>query len=214
MVIGNLKGGPSLFCPDLRENNNTLEDHSMLVSTVTENVFQTLPLLEVSVDSLVPGPRPTHLMPVLVIPWTVGCVHPVISRIPFISNNFFPWIQEVSERMTEDSQIIEPTSRKWTVEPHNVSCIDCNSKFIAQCRTVEFVREPLSTKWNGFLYRKVDTINCHKTLLFEAVTSITIFQSYLMLQMEHTQGKAQIGLRKDTSLDIIRTILRVRRAIP
>jgi len=149
----------------------------VVVHIVPETVVKCLESFKSPIDCLVPCSQHHHRALVLAVPSMTWCNGFVVATITSVSHHPFKWQQHAFQLVPKDCQVMGG-SRKWTTNPHNVSCLDAHSCLITDPGSVEFVATPpffevLCDLVSFVVDKEMSAINRHKTpLMSVAVESI------------------------------------------
>jgi len=138
----------------------------MVVSIVTVDELQNIPLLKPLVAGLVTGFR--GLLRVVVCPRYVvvvcsySCILAAVTSVGF---DHLARQQHMNQITTEDLDIWPPTTRKRPVYPYNITGLNAYSNFVSEARALELVTVPLLAlgPWGWRVYRNVGTVDSDLT---------------------------------------------------
>lgn len=137
----------------------------MLIVAMAPHVLQAVPKLESPIHSFMACTRIAHGFLVRIIDCIIRCNNTDITPVPTVCHNFFANAQQLLKLVPEDLQIRPASTLKRTSKGDNPTCLDADTKLVAEPRSLEFVRVPALVKRGWFQNLKVSSINGDKTAL-------------------------------------------------
>jgi hypothetical protein len=129
-------------------SNDDCEAEKMLVfrQLVPKLRAQAFEILEASVDGFMTGAS-------IVLCPSIRQGHPVLRDADFfitpvasVGFNLFVWKKPVLESTPENLYVRPFSTRKWAIDPDNVTCLDAGSNLISNPCTIELVTVPFLVK--------------------------------------------------------------------
>ena len=96
-----------------------------------------------------------------------------------VSNEMFTFVQHVMKKMKNNAWVWPITTRVWSVNLENPTCLHACNIFITKTWTITFVGPQHATKWPWFHCAKICPVNWHKThitIATNALLSKSIFK--------------------------------------
>ena len=165
IIILDLKDSRRLF---LHLNlNNSKDSHCtrpMLQSIVSESLPEHTKSLEPAIDCFVA----CSCLCFHSIKWSVSACWSGSSwsvSIDTITKIAFTWQQRLlqASRQSNNHMVRESTTRKRTIDPNNISCLDCNANLIPHTSVLELDGEPLGVERTLFVDHEVGSIHRDQT---------------------------------------------------
>lgn len=133
VFVACLKEGLSIVDSNLFHDTTSSKHPSMVSNVTSVDCLQRTPIFYILVNCFLSTPDTLlHvfcLWWVSYMSWTLTMKW-ALSDVSIVSLNSFIFIQESHQGQPEDCDVVEPSSRKGSINPHKVSSLDTDSKLI------------------------------------------------------------------------------------
>jgi len=160
-----LKGWITMQDLHLFNGSNSLKCSRMFVTREPNALMHGTPLLDATIDCLVPGSGCAHLLFVAIAVGSTWDTHARITSMAFVCNNLFTTTKQSFQARLEHLQIRPRAGLKGSIVSNDPASVDADCHFATKTRPIKLVRTPSRRPRRGLWDQKVHTINGNKTAL-------------------------------------------------